>query len=256
MTASVAAFPVITPHTLADVITDSNNITLVAGATIAINSSPITTTDSRAVGLFVGGDTAAGTLLGDPLDPAAAFSGGIGPDWGICLSTGFLSNNEPTRPPGFPQQVGVEGANNGLAIDVPDPDHEGETSKVFQVDPETAVNDMDWAAVHPDKTTNSGDPAVLKFQVDLTSPGFLCVSFVFGSDEFPGWITRPFNDNYSDPCKRTLHANRERRREPRRVCRKWRAGDVFITRVGRLSAAHQEEPNGANSSKPISKLQP
>jgi hypothetical protein len=195
MTASVAAFPaIISPHTLADVITDSNNITLVAGATIAVNSSPITTTDTRAVGMFIGGDTAAGTSMADPIDANAVFSGGIGPGFGICLSTGFLSNNEPTRPQGFPAVVGIEGANNGLSVDLPKdqfgnvvPNHEGETSKEFQS--LSPINDLDWEAIHPDKKTNSGDPAVLKFQVDLSSPGFLCVSFVFGSDEFPGWIT-------------------------------------------------------------------
>jgi hypothetical protein len=49
-----------------------------------------------------------------------------------------------------------------------------------------------------------GDPAVLEFEIELSRPGFLCASFVFGSDEYPHWIDQPFNDTFvilvKGPC--------------------------------------------------------
>jgi hypothetical protein len=53
-------------------------------------------------------------------------------------------------------------------------------------------SDDDFRAVHS-ALPAGGDPAVLQFDVVLNSPGFLCVRFAFGSDEYPAWFS-DFND--------------------------------------------------------------
>ena len=113
MTLSKAAYPqYLTPDALADVVSDQSSGFTIDAATVAINNEqhPNAETDPRAIGLFGGGNVTPGTSLQDPVDPTAVFAGGIGMQWGVCLCTGFLSNNEPTRPPGIPSQlaVGVE----------------------------------------------------------------------------------------------------------------------------------------------------
>ena len=64
-------------------------------------------------------------------------------------------------------------------------------------------SDEDFRAVYSSLQAG-GDPAVLQFDVELNSPGFLCVSFVFASDEFPFFIQQQFNDTFAilvkGPC--------------------------------------------------------
>jgi len=177
VTLSRAANPsLITPSAMAGAVTSqSSGLTIVSGtATIGINNSnhPGAATDPRAIGRFLNGNAAPGTSLQDPVDPNAVFAGGIGISVGVCLSTGFLSDNEPTRPGGFSPLVGVEGANNGRPIDVT---NQGEISKVFQAnDP---FNDDDWAAVHTGLTGNSGDRKKIPSRENPVIP--------------PRWLTPP-----------------------------------------------------------------
>jgi hypothetical protein len=178
----------------ASLVDGDSAITLVPNTSIfAIKNQlrPGATTDLRAIGIFEDGNIAAGASFNDPIDPDAVLSGGIGIDTGVCLSTGFLSDAEPTRPAGF-NAVGAEGPNDGMPIDDDPALNPGEISRILQ---DTSFNDDDWASVHTALTSGSGDPAVLQFQIDLASPGFLRASFVFGSDEYPHWV-RQFNDTF------------------------------------------------------------
>lgn len=63
---STAAYPTLTPAVLENSIADtSSGFTIVPGTeTVAINNSnfPVAVTDSRAVGVFVGGNVAPGTF--------------------------------------------------------------------------------------------------------------------------------------------------------------------------------------------------
>jgi hypothetical protein len=133
-----AADAELTPQVLANMLKDPNSQYTIdansANVDIQNVSVPGASTDPRAFGEFVGGNVAAGTLLEDPVDPNATFAGGIGIDTGVCLCTNFLSDNEPTRPPGIPAQlkVGVQGPNNGFPINPPDVNHEGEVSLEIQ----------------------------------------------------------------------------------------------------------------------------
>lgn len=153
----------------------------------------------RAIGSFSGGNITAGTSLQDTVDPNAVFAGGIGIATGICLSTGFLADSEPSRPATIPPSldVGLQGANNGFPIELffqngqPIPNHEGEVSKRLQ---DSDFGDSDFRSVHSTLPNTGGDPAVLQFEITQNVPGFLRVSFVFGSDEYPGWIQGQWND--------------------------------------------------------------
>ena len=124
------------------------------------NVSSIGPTDLRAIGTFTGGNIASGTSLQDSVDPNAVFTGGVGIASGVVLSTGFLSDSEPTAPPNVPQvlDVCVQGANNGFPINLVDtdgndiPNHEGEASKVLQ---STAFGDADFRAVHSNPSSTA-----------------------------------------------------------------------------------------------------
>ncbi|MCI0334438.1 MAG: choice-of-anchor L domain-containing protein [Planctomycetes bacterium] len=194
-----------TPAQMATDIRDmGSQYTIVGTPTVVFNStSGSATTDNRAIGTFAGGTIAAGTSLSDPVDPTAVFAGGINIASGVCLGTGFLSDNEPTSPSGIPDalRVGVQGANNGFPIDSTlQPNHEGEVSKILRAIPRI---DVDFNALFASQLTPGGDASVLQFDIQLSSPGFLRVSFVFGSDESPFWVSQ-FNDTFAilvkGPC--------------------------------------------------------
>jgi hypothetical protein len=97
--------------------------------------------------------------------------------------------------------VGVNGANNGIAADPVDAANPGEVSKVYQ--PSMPYSDEDYDVVHPG-LPQGGDPAVLEFPVDVHSPGFLRLSFVFATDEYPAWADpdQPYNDSIAILIKR------------------------------------------------------
>lgn len=185
--------PSTTPNNLVSQLLDPNSDFTIwsPGITIHIKNHQVALTDDEAIGIFAGGNVPAGTSMNEAVDPNAVFSGGIGIESGVCLSTGRLSDGRPPEEP--PTPWGVEGANNGVAFDVPV--NPGEVSKILQEG--EVLHDEDFQAVYPPETfTPGGDPAVLEFQIDVHSPGFLRVSFVFGSDEFPAWYGS-FNDTFA-----------------------------------------------------------
>ncbi len=189
-----------TAQELAEEIVDNlSGVTVVPGsASFQINSPAVAFTDPRAVGLFSNGNTPAGTLLPpdnqiDPINPVAVYSGGIGVESGVSLSTGFLSDNNPENP-GMPGRgVGVQGPNNGyIGFDaIFGGGNEGEVSIWYDL---PADNDFLVATGREQVGANDGDAAVLSFDVVIDKPGYLLIDFIFASDEYNAW-TASFNDS-------------------------------------------------------------
>jgi hypothetical protein len=96
--------------------------------------------------------------------------------------------------------VGVEGPNNGFRTNLnPNEVHDGEIGQRFHpfgtidADFDRAVFGSQMSSQVPD----SSDPVVLQFNVEITSPGFMMISTVFGSDEYPFFINDAFNDSFA-----------------------------------------------------------
>ena len=191
---------------MADLIADD-----VSGVTVDLNSASFTITvpgggteDSATVarGIFENGITSPGTALPqenqDPNGPTATYAGGLGIPYGICLSTGWVTDfATPSAGRGF----GIEGPNNGDQDSAIPPglpaNHEGEASTRLVLSRDEDLIDFAFPTVNPKPL--GGDANVLEFEVELTSPGFLRLSFVFASDEYPAWIDPilfPFNDSF------------------------------------------------------------
>jgi hypothetical protein len=75
--------------------------------------------------------------------------------------------------------IGVLGPNNGTGGP-----NDGEIGEVLLTPVDQDFEDL----VFPESNPGGGDATVLQFQVQITSPGFLRVSFVFGSDEQPVYV--------------------------------------------------------------------
>ena len=189
-TPAVSGDPTTTPQALAEAIADqAGGVTVVAGsANTTINTGGGTgpVSDNRAYGKFIDGITAAGTLLPPANQNAngdAQYAGGIQIDTGICLCTGVLDDEPQTPTTG--RGSGVLGPNNGLnnvpSFDTANP---GEIVTILGTPVDQDFEDL----VFPDSDPGGGDATVLEFQVQISSPGFLRVSFVFGSDEHPFWV--------------------------------------------------------------------
>lgn len=120
------------------------------------------------------------------------YTGGIGIQSGIVLSTGYVT--DALSPSGTPagRGVGVQGPNNGIRGPATLPlDHPGEAS----TDTGGGVDD-DFAALfppHPDEFKGA-DGTCLEFQVSTTHPGFFKIALVLGSDEHPGFSLDQYND--------------------------------------------------------------
>lgn len=171
-----------TPQALAESIADtSTGVSVIVGsANTTINSDMGVPSDTRAFGSFTNGITVAGTLLpaaNQNVTNDAAYEAGIGCDAGVGLCTGVLEDEPNALSTG--RGSGVLGPNNGLAN--VGTFHAGEIVTELGEPP-----DADFAAATGLST--GGDATVIKFDVQVTSPGFLRVSFVFGSDENPAWI--------------------------------------------------------------------
>lgn len=122
----------------------------------------------------------------DPQNPVATYTGGIGIDEGVALCTGLMSDDDGT--PSAQRGLGVEGPNNG------EPQvNAGEitTELIKPID-----QDFDDFAF-PTSSSDGGDATVLQFNFTVSSPGFIRISFVFGSDEYPAWINQQFNDSFA-----------------------------------------------------------
>jgi hypothetical protein len=152
-------------------------------------------------GHFISGNTASGTSLPSVNGgPTATYAGGIDIDTGVCLCTGLLTDGVQEPPA---RGIGVEGPNNGTSSSAT---NEGEISLVALA-PSTAPlqdvgKDEDFVLAvfgHLDEGARpgGGDAAVLEFGIDIDSPGFLRISFVFGSDEAPFFLDQPFNDSFA-----------------------------------------------------------
>ncbi len=173
-----------TPQVLAAMIADqAGGVTVVANsASTTINASGSPNSDLNAFGSFTSGVTAPGTLLPAANQNAsgnAAYAGGIEINSGVCLCTGVLEDEPDTPTTG--RGSGVLEPNNGK-------DNVGGFNPGEIVTEIGTPVDQDFEdLVFPGQTAGGGDAAVLQFQVQTSSPGFLRVSFVFGSDEHPFW---------------------------------------------------------------------
>ena len=165
------------------------NIDLAGGGTQASNL--------RAIGTFTMGNDATGfpainqPAVGGPI----SYSGGIGIDVGVCLSTGLVSDSDVAGASAASgSAVGMEGPNNGFAITQITSDAGGPNG--FQSDNVNAGEASFRLQTSPDddfvnlvRSANvSGDATVLQCDITLSAPGFLRLSFVMASDENPAWI--------------------------------------------------------------------
>jgi hypothetical protein len=186
----------------------------IAGTGVVLETTSVSTTindsDNGFPNTFTGGIghfTEGMTTPNTPLPnvnggPAATYAGGIDIDIGVCLSTG-QPNDVVEEPPA--RGIGVEGPNNGMSLDLT-ATNAGEISTVAHSptnDPDRDVGkDADFVFavfghLDEEERPGGGDAAVLKFDVTLASPGFLRISFVFGSDEAPFFLNQPFNDSFA-----------------------------------------------------------
>ena len=166
----------------------ASGVSVVANsASLTINAPGNPSSNPQSIGIFTNGLTAPGTLL-----PAAnqnstndaEYAGGIGLASGVVLCTGLVSDAEQSSPTG--RGVGVEGPNNGIG---PGGFHPGEIGATLG----TPIDDDFTTATG---LPGQGDATVLEFQIQ-TSPSFVRISVVFGSDEYPFYITDPFNDSFA-----------------------------------------------------------
>jgi hypothetical protein len=173
---------------MADIIVDDASlITIVASsANTTINAAGAPSSDNDAYGSFTNGVTAPGTLLpaaNQNTSGNAQYAGGIQINTGVCLCTGVLED-EPNAPV-TGRGSGVLGPNNGLNNDPTFMSaHPGEIVTVLGTPVDQDFEDLAF----PNENAGGGDATVIQFQIDLESPGFLRVSFVFGSDENPFFI--------------------------------------------------------------------
>ena len=167
-----------------------------------------------AIGTFSDGIPIAGKELPednqvDPQNPVT-YEGGIGLQSGVCLCTGYIQEDdldgddlaEFSAGAVAGQHIGVAGPNDGFFLMPVLNTAEGEASKDF-----IKFFDLEFADSVPSDSTLSqpdqdelrdniiigGDAAVLQFDILVTTPGFLKVTFVFASDELPNW-EQEFND--------------------------------------------------------------
>jgi hypothetical protein len=183
-----------TPQELAAIIVDeASGVTVVASsANTTINASGFPSSDPNAFGSFTNGITAAGTLLpaaNQNASGTATYTGGIGINSGVCLCTGALQDEPDTPTTG--RGSGVLGPNNGK--DNFGGLNQGEIVTVLDTPVDQDFEDL----VFPISNPGGGDATVLVFQVQISSPGFLRVSFVFGSDEHDAWDQGGFGVNDS-----------------------------------------------------------
>lgn len=187
--ASVESSPTLTAGVMADLITEQTT-----GISIVTGSESYSTSSMKAVGVFFNGNSGAGQLLPsanqDPSDPTATYSGGIGLDLGLCLTTGLVSDGDPagggTVPTG--RGIGIHGPNNGLKLTATG--NNGEVSR-----DNGTPTDSDFVAAIGGSASSGGDAAILTYQINMASPGYLTARFVHASDEFPAWTLGTFNDS-------------------------------------------------------------
>lgn len=196
------------PLQLAQSLVDSaSGITLVANSVNTTINNPgqgNPASDPRAYGSFTNGVTANGTSLpAGNGGPAETYVGGIQIDAGICLCTGVASDSVESAAPNL--GFGLEGPNNGDgegigpgAISGTTENHTGEISRILFT---AEFQDEDFVEeVFPNNNPGGGDPTVLNFEIEITNPGFLRLSFIFGSDEFPAYVDPliyQFNDSFA-----------------------------------------------------------
>src|SRR3972149_5524861 len=178
-----------TPQAMAAIIVDeASGVAVVASsANTTINASGSPSSDPNAFGSFSSGTTAPGTLLpasNQNISGNAAYAGGLPINTGVCLCTGVMEDEPSTPTTG--RGIGVLGPNNGIEA--------GTNPGEITTDLGTPIDQDFENFVFPDSNPGGGDATVLQFQVQITSPGFLRVSFVFGSDEHPYW-EMDYNDS-------------------------------------------------------------
>jgi len=184
-----------TPEVLVDIIIDEeSNYQLCPGSvSTKINNSGEPLSNERAMACFSIGLTPPGTFLPDDnqpdrYNPTETYAGGIGLSEGICLCTGLASDNDPqvdptTVPDGL--GIGVQGPNNGHPL--------GIQGVVGEIDfPLNRPGDLDFAA-----TVDDGlDATVLSFDIELSTPGILRITYVHGTDEHPQYSLNEYNDSF------------------------------------------------------------
>ncbi|MEQ8211679.1 MAG: choice-of-anchor L domain-containing protein [Lacipirellulaceae bacterium] len=200
-----------TPQQLAENIADtSGGVLVVASSAVTTINNPAQgnpnnpgqgnpSSDDRAMGTFVNGITAAGTPLPNTNGgPSETYAGGIDIDTGVCLCTGLVSDSLATAGPNL--GFGMEGPNNGDGEGVigNQPNLENHTGEVSTSLFASAFVDQDFEDLaFPLANPGGGDPTVLQFDVEIVQPGFLRISFVFGSDEYPYYVNPEFAFNDS-----------------------------------------------------------
>jgi hypothetical protein len=193
------------------IVDPNSDYTLVAGSVSrAINTASGSYTSSlRAIGEFSGGSTPEGTLMPAANQNAngdAEYSGGIGMSSGVILCTGAGSDSDIAGQSLGPERgVGAEGPNNGALGANP-----GEVG-VTVLGEEIIDQDFNQHVFNGATPALSGDPTVLQFKITLQSPGYLRLTCIFASDEYPHWTTE-FNDSFAvlikkDACATTPFNN-------------------------------------------------
>lgn len=194
-----------TPQQLAQNIADGINVTVVANsAATVINDGSSTLSSPRSIGTFANGLTTPGTQLpaANGGSPTVTYAGGLGVASGVCLSTGVVTNGDIANPSVSGRGIGVEGPNNGISPPyggINDTASPGEISEqilgigIIDADFDEAV----FGGLMATQVPNSGDPVVLQFEVEITSPGFLSVRTIFGSDEYDQYIEAQYNDSFA-----------------------------------------------------------
>jgi hypothetical protein len=157
-----------------------------------VNTTATITSDADAVGLFTMGNSGTGQLLPaanrDATNPNATYSGGIGSESGIVLSTGYVDDDASVgaEARANARGIGASGPNNGWRlVDVGNP---GEVSAVhLKPSDQDVINEFFRKnGVVP----GGGDANVLFFEFNLSKPAYVRISFVHASDEHERLVTR------------------------------------------------------------------
>lgn len=191
-------------------LTDANVGILGPGLAVVGGTPDITTQEDEqlplgeprvihASGTFTNG-LAGGQVLARNGNPVQTV-GGIGIDKGVCLSTGRVQDLVINT---VRVGDGVEGPNDAFPEDGGAPNWDPATaSKQFLIDEAEIQNwignddfgDPDLAADANIPIQMTQDRCALEFEVTTTQPGYIQLTVVFASDEFPEWLEPDDPDN-------------------------------------------------------------
>jgi hypothetical protein len=202
---SIDVTAVTNPNTASTIAANLNG----SGTAISINSASFqfdaagggtAASELRSIGTFANGNAAGpfpgiNQLNGTP----ATFAGGIGINTGVCLCTGVVTNADVDGAlAATGSGVGIQGPNNGFPLT----EHFNQSTIANAGEISFRTNqprDNDFVTkVKSVAPATEGDATVLQFQITVSQPGFLRISFVFASDEHRFHIAEgPFDANDS-----------------------------------------------------------